>query len=85
MSHAKEPPSLPEVIVDEAGNSPAWLPLVGLGLLALAALLIAVHQAIGSAEDAKPQPAPAAQEAARAPEAAAPSAPSQVPAAAPAE
>jgi hypothetical protein len=66
MSHAKEPPRLPEVIVDEAGDSPRWLPLVGLGLLAAAALLVAVHQATGGSADTTPAPnkAPAGEPAA---------------------
>ena len=46
MTHSKQPPRVPELIVDEAGNSPAWLPFVGLGLLAFLGLLIAVQQAI---------------------------------------
>lgn len=78
-AHAHEAPSLPKVIVDEAGPSPAWLPFVGLGLLALFALYVAVHQAMGGGtEEAKPEPAPAAEAApAEAPSAPAPAAPSE--------
>lgn len=75
-SHSHEGPSLPKVIVDEAGPSPAWLPFVGLGLLALFALYVAVHQAMGGSEEAKPEAAPAAEEA---PAADAPSAPAPAP------
>lgn len=45
MSASKEPPRLPEV-QDEAGNTPSWVPLLGLGLLCLVALLIAARQAV---------------------------------------
>jgi hypothetical protein len=75
MSHAHEPPSLPKVIVDEAGPSPAWLPFVGLALFVLAALLVAVHQATGGSEQAKPEAAPAAGAAPAAPAADAPAQP----------
>jgi hypothetical protein len=46
MSNVKEPPSLPDV-TDEAGNTPGWVPLLGLAILCLVALLIAARQAIG--------------------------------------
>jgi hypothetical protein len=45
MSHSKEPPHLPDV-VDEAGASPGWVPLLGIGLLCLAALVVALRQAV---------------------------------------
>jgi len=34
MEHANTPPTIPD-ITDEAGNSPAWLPLLGAGIFAL--------------------------------------------------
>ena len=34
MSHAHTPPQLPEV-TDEAGDSPRWLPLLGVALFVL--------------------------------------------------
>jgi hypothetical protein len=46
MSHSNEPPGLP-VIVDEAGDTPSWVPLVGLALAVAVALLIAGRQAFG--------------------------------------
>ncbi|MBN1654219.1 MAG: hypothetical protein JXA30_10645 [Deltaproteobacteria bacterium] len=49
MSESTTPPGLPR-IVDEAGDSPAWLPLVGLALLAVLALLFIVSQAQGPSE-----------------------------------
>ncbi|HMI92509.1 MAG TPA: hypothetical protein VK509_14140 [Polyangiales bacterium] len=57
MSHSKEPPQLPDV-VDEAGASPSWVPLLGFGLLCLFALVIALRQA--AIELAPPPPPPAA-------------------------
>lgn len=33
MEHSNTPPTLPEV-TDEAGTSPAWLPVLGAGLFA---------------------------------------------------
>jgi hypothetical protein len=56
MSHSKEPPQLPDV-VDEAGSSPSWVPLLGFGLLCLVALVIALRQA---AVELSPPPPPAA-------------------------
>jgi len=55
MSGSKEPPHLPE-IVDEAGDSPSWLPLVGLALLCVLALGLAARQAIGPSDE-QPKPA----------------------------
>jgi hypothetical protein len=57
MSEHKQPPGLPDV-VDEAGRSPSWLPLLGLALLCLAALFVAARQAIGR-EQSKPASAAA--------------------------
>jgi hypothetical protein len=39
MSHSKSPPSLPQ-IVDEAGDSPRWLPLLGAFVFALLAFMV---------------------------------------------
>jgi len=39
MSHAQTPPELPE-ITDEAGDTPRWVPLLGLALFALTAIYI---------------------------------------------
>ena len=46
MTSHHEPPQLP-VVVDEAGDSPRWLPFVGLGLLCLITLVVAARQAMG--------------------------------------
>jgi hypothetical protein len=56
MSHSKDPPQLPKV-VDEAGASPGWVPLLGLGLLCAVALVIALRQAVA---ELMPPPPPAA-------------------------
>jgi hypothetical protein len=53
MSHSNQPPGLPE-IVDEAGDTPNWVPLVGLALVVMVALLIAVRQATGGGEADQP-------------------------------
>ena len=42
MSHAKTPPTLPTV-VDEAGDSPNWVPALGFALFALVSLMIGVR------------------------------------------
>lgn len=42
MSHAKTPPTLP-TIVDEAGDSPNWVPVLGLALFAIVSLLAAIR------------------------------------------
>ncbi len=55
--HHDGPPGLPE-ITDEAGDSPKWLPLLGLGLFALVAVLVVARS------QAKDGPEPAAAEAA---------------------
>ena len=57
MSHSNQPPGLPE-IVDEAADTPAWIPIVGLLLLALFALLFVVTQAHDNGDDTA-QPAAA--------------------------
>lgn len=42
MSASHEAPGLPEV-KDEAGDSPRWLPWLGVGLFCLAAMLVAAR------------------------------------------
>jgi len=54
MSHSNEPPALPVVVIDEAGDTPNWVPLVGLALLVVVALLIAMRQALGIGVPAEP-------------------------------
>lgn len=45
MGHAETPPQLPEV-TDEAGNTPRWVPLLGLVLfLASVAAIVVCHGA----------------------------------------
>lgn len=79
MSASKEPPRLPE-IQDEAGDTPSWVPLLGLGLLCLVALLIAARQAVHK-DSPKVAGDAGAEQAAAAPEKAAPApAPGPVPA-----
>jgi hypothetical protein len=51
MTEHKEPPRLPDV-VDEAGNTPGWVPMLGLGLLCLVALAIVARQAISHRQSA---------------------------------
>jgi hypothetical protein len=51
MSDSKEAPRLPDV-TDEAGESPTWVPLLGLALLCLAALWIAARQSMPHDEKA---------------------------------
>lgn len=66
MSHPKNPPSLP-TIVDEAGDSPTWVPALGLLLFVLLALAAAARIAMhdnaettkSPAADAEPAPAAA--------------------------
>lgn len=51
MSHANTPPELPEV-TDEAGDTPSWVPVLGVALfVVLAALLWWSHH--DSAQDAE--------------------------------
>lgn len=58
MSHAKTPPTLP-TIVDEAGDSPNWVPVLGLALFGLVSLLIGirVYFAENAAADHAAEPA----------------------------
>lgn len=59
MGHAETPPQLPEV-TDEAANTPRWVPLLGVGLFALAVLAIVVAHS-GGDTDAAAEDAPAAE------------------------
>ncbi len=43
-------PGLPPVH-DEAADTPAWVPLLGLGVLLLAALYLVVNSALGDADE----------------------------------
>jgi hypothetical protein len=45
MSDANTPPTLPTVVVDEAGDSPNWVPALGFALFALVAIVFAVQLA----------------------------------------
>lgn len=58
MSHPKTPPSLP-TIVDEAGDTPNWVPVLGLALFALFALVTAARFAM---KDTETTTAPAAEQ-----------------------
>lgn len=51
--HKHAAPSLPEV-VDEAADTPAWVPALGLGLFALIALVFAMRLAFPDAAGPKP-------------------------------
>ena len=62
MSDHKHAPGLPE-IVDEAPDTPAWVPALGLGLFAAVAIAVAIRLAW---VDANPPPAPGAEQAAAA-------------------
>jgi hypothetical protein len=44
MSHDKHGPSLPK-IVDEAADTPTWVPALGLGLFALITVFVAIRLA----------------------------------------
>ncbi|MFT3921413.1 MAG: hypothetical protein QM778_02640 [Myxococcales bacterium] len=59
MGHAHTPPELPE-ITDEAGDSPKWLPWLGVALFALGIGGIAVcHSQHADASDDTADSAPA--------------------------
>ncbi len=49
MGHANTPPQLPEV-TDEAGNTPRWVPLLGLILLLASVAAIVVCHGGGDSE-----------------------------------
>ncbi len=75
---AHEPPGLPQNIVDEAADTPMWVPIMGLVILGVVALLFSYRMMTAEpAEAPATEEAPAAEQAApeAAPEAA-PSAPS---------
>lgn len=54
MSETREPPGLPNV-VDEAGDTPSWVPKLGLALLGLALLYAIVASEIAKYSDAPPK------------------------------
>ena len=58
MSHPKTPPSLPTV-VDEAGDSPSWVPALGLLLFVLFALVTAARIALQDETQTQVDPATA--------------------------
>jgi hypothetical protein len=64
MSHSKTAPTLPTV-VDEAADTPNWVPALGFGLFALIAMVIAASTAWSDSHP--PPPAAAAAVAADAP------------------
>jgi hypothetical protein len=59
MSHAKLPPTLP-TIVDEAADTPNWVPALGVGLFALMAMVFAISAAWNDAHEPPPSAAGAA-------------------------
>ena len=61
MSASKEPPRLPTV-VDEAGETPGWVPMLGIAVLVVVGLYIAMGQAHAPAEGAAAEPEAAAAE-----------------------
>jgi protein-S-isoprenylcysteine O-methyltransferase Ste14 len=52
MSHDKHAPRLPEV-VDEAADTPSWVPALGLGLFAVVAIVVAIQLASAGANPAE--------------------------------
>lgn len=63
MSHDKHAPTLPQ-IVDEAPDTPGWVPALGIGLFALLSIVVAIQLAWNDANP--PAPAPGAAQAAAA-------------------
>jgi hypothetical protein len=59
MSHPKTPPSLP-TIVDEAGDTPNWVPALGFLLFVLFALVTAARIAMHDKDETTTPPAAAA-------------------------
>lgn len=56
MGHAHTPPELPE-ITDEAGDTPRWVPLLGLVLFVLSAGAIVLgHTVYGADQDSAQTP-----------------------------
>jgi hypothetical protein len=66
MSHDQHGPRLPE-IVDEAPDTPGWVPALGLGLFALITIVVAIRLAWNEANPPAPESG-AVQAAAAAPE-----------------
>lgn len=58
MSETHEPPGLPTV-VDEAAETPPWVPKLGLALLAAVVVYVVAMRVIEPAADAPPEPAAA--------------------------
>jgi hypothetical protein len=56
MSDPKRAPEVPDVIVDEAGDSAPWVPQVGIALFAIAAIIVVLR--IFGTEPAAPPPDP---------------------------
>lgn len=54
MSNTHEPPGLPKV-VDEAADTPPWVPKLGLALLAAVVLYVVAMRVIEPASDAAPE------------------------------
>ena len=50
-SHPHPAPSVPKTVKDEAGDTPTWIPLVGLALLAVLAFFV-VYRAANPSTDA---------------------------------
>ena len=63
MSHAKTPPTLPTV-VDEAADTPSWVPALGIALFAIVTMFFALRAAWHDAHPADSQPPIAAEAAA---------------------
>jgi hypothetical protein len=60
--HDKHAPALPQEILDEAGETPGWVPALGIGLLVLVTMTVALRVAGG--DSAAPRLAVPAAEAA---------------------
>lgn len=58
MSHSKDAPQLPQ-IVDEAADSPRWLPALGFGLFVVVAVVIGARIVAGDNDAAAAPPAAA--------------------------
>ena len=67
MSESNAPPRVPDKVVDEAGDSPPWLPWIGFALVGLLALFLVGRQAMESAREAAKPAADEAAEPAEAP------------------
>jgi hypothetical protein len=60
MSDPKHAPEIPEV-TDEAGDSPEWVPMLGLGLLVLAVAIVVVRLFATQPEPKGAMPPPSTQ------------------------